>query len=197
MVRLSFITFMVCFVGVAGCFRSPSARFYSLVSQERPVSGLELARDGVSVEVVPLIFPQYLDDPRLVVRSRGHEFLKDEYERWIEDLDVNFQRVLLNDLSRHLKSGNVFSSDMYGQRRASHVLQVEVLQFDVSEDSRAVLKARWAVAPNRDALSATTMLVSQFEARAVSDSVESRVAALSELIDTFSRDVARQMTSQG
>jgi uncharacterized lipoprotein YmbA len=184
-------------VGVTGCFRSPSPHFYSLVSQERIPSASQLAQDGVSVEVVPLIFPQYLDDPRLVVRSGDHEVLKEEYDRWAEDLDVNFRRVLLSDLSRNLKSGNVFSSDVYTQRHGAHVVQVEVLQFDVSEQGRAVLKCRWATAPNREALTSAPLVTSEFEGLAANSSSEARVSALSDLIDTLSKVMAQGIQSRG
>jgi uncharacterized lipoprotein YmbA len=197
MARLSLVALIFGVVEMAGCFRSPSPHFYSLVSQERVASAAQLAPDGVSVEVAPLIFPQYLDDPRIVVRSGPHEVLKDEYERWIEDLDLNFRRVLLSDLSRHLKSGNVFSSDLYGQRSAAQVVQVEVLQFDVSDDNKAVLKARWAAARSREALNTATLTVSQFEGQAASGSSEARVSALSELIDAFSHEVAQKVAAQG
>ena len=177
---------------LVGCFRSPSTHFYSLVSQDRNASAPQLSGEGLDLEVFPIIFPQYLDDPRMVVRSSAHEMVRDEYERWIEALDVNFRRVLLNDLSRHLKSSNVFSSEVYTQRRGAQVVQVEVLQFDVSEAGTAVLKVRWAAAPTREGLSSATLSVSEFAAQANGSSSEAQVAALSGLIDTFSLEVAQR-----
>lgn len=176
-----------------GCFRSPSARFYSLVSQERIATAQQLSPSGVELEVAPISFPQYLDDPRMVVRFSGHEVERDEYDRWIEDLDRNFRRVLLSDISRYLKSSNVFSADVYAQRRGSHVVQIEVLQFDASEDGTAVLKARWLLGSSREALASSTMTISEYEAKAEGSSTEARVTALSSLIDRFSREVAQKV----
>lgn len=180
-------------VVAVGCFRSPSARFYSLVSQERIATAQQLSPSGVELEVAPIIFPQYLDDPRMVVRFSGHGVERDEYDRWIEDLDLNFRRVLLSDISRYLKSSNVFSADVYAQRRGSHVVQIEVLQFDASEDGTAVLKARWLLGSSREALASSTMTISEYEAKAEGSSTEARVTALSSLIDRFSREVAQKV----
>jgi uncharacterized lipoprotein YmbA len=74
-------------------------------------------------------------------------------------------------------------------------VQIEVLQFDVSEDGAAVLKARWAAAPNREKLNASALSISEFEGQANGSSNEARVAALSGLIDTLSREVAQKVAS--
>jgi len=179
---------------LAGCFRSPSSRFYSLISQQEAEAKPQLSSDGVHLEVASIIFPQYLDDPRIAVRTGVNEVTRDEYERWVEDLTINFRQALLNDLARELKSSNVFSSDTYVQRSGNQVLQVEVLQFDVRDDGKALLKARWAAAANRDLLAKTSLVMSEYAGSAVDDSSEARVAALSALIDSLCRDIAKRVS---
>lgn len=183
----------VLLVSSVGCFRSPPSRFYSLLSQQEVESDPTLASEGIQLEVASVVFPQYLDDPRIAVRTGVNEISRDEYERWIEDPDVNFRQALLDNLSRDLKSSNVFSSDVYPQRRGSRVLQVEVLQFDVTEEGRAFLRARWATAPDRTALATTPLTVSDFTAQAPNSSTEGQVSALSSLVRDFSGQVAKSM----
>lgn len=195
MVRILRVACVSLGVVMTGCFRSPSPSFYSLVSQERLATAQQLSPQGVELEVASIIFPQYLDDPRLVTRVGAHSVTRDEYDRWIEDLDLNFRRVFLSDLSRRLKSSNVFSSDVYSQRRGSKVVQVEVLQFDAAKDGSVMLKARWAVASDRQSLPSTTMRISEFQAQAQNDSSEARVTALSDLIDRFSAEVSDNVAS--
>jgi len=191
---LSLLFFLVT---VSGCFRSPSSHFFSLVSEQQAAEAPHLQPDGLHLEVATIIFPQYLDDPRIAVRSGSYEVVRDEYERWVEDLSVNFRRALLGDLARALKSGNVFSSDVYSQRQASQTVQVEVLQFDVTEEGRALLKVRWGTATTRDALSSASLVVSEFSATAQGDSSEERVAAMSGLISSFAQEVALRVAPQG
>ncbi len=177
-----------------GCFRSPPSRFYSLISQREAEVAPALSSDGVQLEVASVIFPQYLSDPRIAVRTGMNEISRDEYERWIEDPDVNFREALLADLSRELKSSNVFSSDVYPQRRGARVLQVEVLQFDVTEEGKALLKARWSTGVDRSALSTVPLTVSEFTGLSEGSSSEARVAALSSLVCEFARVVAARVT---
>jgi uncharacterized lipoprotein YmbA len=147
----------------------------------------------MQLEVASVVFPQYLNDPRIAVRTGVNEISRDEYERWIEDPDVNFRQALLDNLSRELKSSNVFSSDVYPQRRGAQVLQVEVLQFDVTEEGAALLKVRWAAGSDRAALVGAPLTVSEFTARAERSDSEARVEALSSLVRDFARKMAAQL----
>ena len=178
-----------------GCFRSPSSRFYSLISQQEAEANPSLSSEGMHLEVASIIFPHYLDDPRIAVRTGVNEVTRDEYERWVEDLSVNFRQALLTDLALELKSSNVFSSDIYSQRRGNQVLQVEVLQFDVSDEGRALLKVRWALGANREALSSAPLVLSEYMGTAEDGTSEARVAALSVLIDKLCRDVAGKVAA--
>jgi uncharacterized lipoprotein YmbA len=173
-----------------GCFRSPPSRFYSLIPQQEAESSPALSAEGIQLEVSSVVFPQYLNDPRIAVRTGINEVSRDEYERWIEDPDVNFREALLSDLSSELKSSNVFSSDVYPQRRGAQVLQVEVLKFDVTEEGRAFLKARWATGSDRTAVTTVPLTVSKFTATAADSSSEARVETLSALVRDFAREVA-------
>jgi uncharacterized lipoprotein YmbA len=71
------------------------------------------------------------------------------------------------------------------------VLQVEVLQFDVTDQGRALLKARWAIGANRDVVANAPLAVSEFSGNSEGDSSEAHVAALSKLVRDFSRVVAQ------
>ena len=176
-----------------GCFRSPPSRFYSLISQQEAESSPVLSAEGIQLEVASVVFPQYLNDPRIAVRTGINEISRDEYERWIEDPDVNFREALLSDLSRELKSSNVFSSDVYPQRRGAQVLQVEVLQFDVTDEGRALLKARWATGADRTAVATVPLTISEFTGSAEGTSSEARVAALSALVRELAREIAARV----
>ena len=186
--RAIFVVLVIFFVG---CFRSPPTRFYSLLSESQANSGTQLLSDGVQLEVFSIIFPKYLEDPRMAIRTGLNEITRDEYERWIESLRINFRDALLRDLSEDLKSANIFSSDTYSQRRGNRVLQVEVLQFDVTDEGRALLKARWALGANRDVIAHAPLTVSEFYGTSEGNSSEAHVAALSKLVIDFSRVVAQ------
>jgi uncharacterized lipoprotein YmbA len=160
------------------------------MSQRDIESGSAVSSEGIQLEVASVVFPQYLNDPRIAVRTGTNEISRDEYDRWIEDPDINFRQALLEMLSQELKSSNVFSSDVYPGRRGVQVLQVEVLQFDVTEDDQAVMRIRWATASDRAALVSTPLKVSEYTAQAEHRSTEARVAALGSLLGRFAKDIS-------
>ena len=175
-----------------GCFRSPNSTFYALTSKHS--EGTEaLSPTGISIAISSIGFPQYLDDPRMLVRSNGNVIDRLEYDRWAEDLDRNFTRVLVENIAHNLQSSNVFSANTYELRPATYQLQCEVMQFDVSDRGDAVLKVRWAVATSSEALRGAPFEVMEFTQRAEKDSPDSNVAALSQLVGKFAEAVSARI----
>jgi uncharacterized lipoprotein YmbA len=177
---------------LGGCFRSPNSTFYALTPAQVE-SGALLSPTGVGVAVASVGFPQYLDDPRILVRANDTVIDRLEYDRWAEDLDRNFMRVLVDNISHNLKSSNVFVAGTYELRSAKYQLQCEVMQFDVRDGGDAVLRVRWALAPSVDALRNMPFEVSEFAVRPESDSPDAQVAALSQLIGKFSDVVSAKV----
>lgn len=179
-------------VFLVGCFRSPNSTFYALTSQ-RTAGAEALSPTGISVAVTSVGFPQYLDDPRILVRSNGTVIDRLEYDRWAEDLDRNFTRVLVDDIAHNVQSSNVFSASTYDLRPATYQLQCEVMQFDVSDRGDAVLKVRWALATSSEALRSAPFEVMEFTLIAEKNSPDSNVAALSELVGKFAEAVSAKI----
>jgi uncharacterized lipoprotein YmbA len=179
---------------LVGCFRSPNSTFYTLTSSpylEVPA----LSSSGLSVAVTSVGFPQYLDDPRIVIRASGAVVERLEYDRWSEDLERGFMRVLVDDLARDLKSSNVFSAATYEIRPASAHVQVEVIQFDMGDDGKAVLRVRWALARSGEALVKAPFEVFERSAAADNGSLNARVAALSTLVAQFAEVVSARLST--
>ncbi len=189
MKRMLQVVSCVAMMFTSGCFRSPNSHFYALTSQHREQIE-SLATNGVSVAVSSVGFPQYLDDPRMIVRANENSVDRLEYDRWAEDLQVNFMRVFVADLAGNLQSSNVFATSVYDLRPAKHQVQLEVLQFDVTNEGRAVLKVRWALADSVDALKSAPMQVSEFSLMSEESNHSASVAALSQLIEKCARVVA-------
>ena len=102
----------------------------------------------VSVGLVPLILPEYLDRPQIVTRSSPTKLELAELERWVESPDSMLTRTLTQNLS------NLTGSDMIlvlPQRRETsfdHYLEVELLRFDTGPDGM-VLDGRWSLYDGR------------------------------------------------
>jgi uncharacterized lipoprotein YmbA len=120
----------------------------------------------------------------------GNEVVRDEFERWAEDLDENFRRVLLENLSRELGSSNVSTIHAVATQPGSHMLRVEILKFDADTDGIARLRVRWSLTTEA---SPNQFVISEWSEQIQNDSTEARVRALSSLAASLSREIARQV----
>jgi uncharacterized lipoprotein YmbA len=173
--------------GLVGCFRSPTPRYFTLIPAVAESAPTTPSTQGPHVGLVSLTMPPYLLDPRMSLVAGDAEIVRDEFERWAEDLDENFRRVLLEDLSRELASSNVSAIDVTAARPGTRMLRVEVLRFDTDTDGIARLRIRWSlsteVLPN-------SFNISEWSDKIESETTESRVKALSSLVGAFAHEVS-------
>ncbi len=178
---------------MVGCFRSPPTHFYSL----HPIPA-EIQRDtttnGPRVDVVVDAFPGYLNNPQMAVRRADGEILVDEYNRWIEELESNFERTIMENLVTRLDNAAVVVVQPYQASESTLSLRLEVVQFDVSEQGEAVLKARWRLSDGR-AKRASPLQLSVYRERLESHSTQARVAALSRTVASLCDELARAVRS--
>jgi uncharacterized lipoprotein YmbA len=189
--KMSYFGIITCAtIGLVGCFRSPAPRFFTLTPiAERANSGA-MSPQGPRVTVVSLTLPAYLLDPRMCIITDGNEVVRDEFERWAEDLDTNFRRVFVEDLSRELRSSNISLSDSSTQSAGAHALRAEVLSFDTDTAGAARLRVRWSL--ERDAAQ-PSFVISEWSETMQGDTPGARAQALSSLIAAFAREIAAQV----
>jgi uncharacterized lipoprotein YmbA len=181
---------MCVMLGSTGCFRSPTPRFFTLTPVSNEKESVVPSPQGPRVELVSFTMPPYLLDPRMSLVAGGNEVVRDEFERWAEDLDENFRRVLLENLSRELGSSNVSTIHAVATQPGSHMLRVEILKFDADTDGIARLRVRWSLTTEA---SPNQFVISEWSEQIQNDSTEARVRALSSLAASLSREIARQV----
>ncbi len=186
--RLGYGALVICTLAtVSGCFRSPTPRFFILAPTTQGSPSSALSAQGPRVALAALTFPAYLLDPRMSVVAEGIEVRRDEFERWAEDLDANFRRVLLDDLSRELASTNVTAADSPFGQAGAQTLRVEVLGFDAAADGVARLRVRWSVAT--DSLTGAAV-ISEFSEHVSEETPGARAKALSSLVASLAQVIA-------
>lgn len=177
-------------IGLVGCFRSPTPRFFTLTPSAERVDSSLISPQGPRVAVVSLILPPYLLDPRMSIIADGNEVVRDEFERWAEDLDANFRRVFVEDLSRELGSSNVSLSDLPPQATGGYALRAEVLSFDTDTAGAARLRVKWSLAADS---AQSSFVISEWSEAVQGEATDARVRALSSLVAAFARDVAARV----
>ena len=174
----------------AGCATSPPSSFYTLTPMRAlPDSGGPPSM-ALGVGLGPVNFPQFLDRPQIVTRDAGNRLAIDEFHRWGGSIQDDFLRVWIENMSALLGTTSVFAFP--GEVRIPLAFRVtaDVLAFEGTYDGYAVLRARWIVLDHR-----TDQVLRVEETHYRRPLAEPKdegalIAAMSETLGDFSRDVA-------
>ncbi|NCA71785.1 MAG: membrane integrity-associated transporter subunit PqiC [Sphingobacteriia bacterium] len=175
---------------VAGCATSPPASFYTLTAMSGAGEGGWASSSAPSVVLGPVHFPLFLDRPQIVQRASQNRLAINEFQRWGGTLQDDFLRVWMENLSILLESPRVFVHPNTPRTSMDVGVSADVLAFEGSADGAAVLRVRWVL------LDPATRQVWQVEdgryrrELAEPGDAAALTAALSLLLEDFSRDVA-------
>lgn len=195
---------------LSACASSPPSRFYVLTPLPEADSRTSDIRGGeLSIGIGPVVFPQFLDRPQLVVRDGSNRLELEEFNRWGGTLQDDFLRVWGENLGYLLDTSRILIFPSESRAPVDFRITAEVVNFEGRQDGEAVLKARWAVMdsrleqtlasrddlyrcpiePDATASSSQPPALGLLATDAGQDS-EAIVAAMSRCLGRFSRDVA-------
>jgi uncharacterized protein len=191
-VRLTLL--LACLVP-AGCIslsaKPELSRFFALAplpQTRETMTRNSSGTDGPALGIGPVKMPGYLDREQLVTRVSQNRFAVAENDRWAEPLEENFSRVLGQNLSILLYTDKIITYPWEVSQRPAYQVQVEVLRFEPNAQQAVELWARWAII-DRD--KKTVALRESFLTHPAKDnSSEASVAALSEVLGSFSQEIA-------
>jgi uncharacterized lipoprotein YmbA len=200
----------------SACASSPPSRFYTLTPlPETQGRGSDISGGNLAVGIGPVVFPQFLDRPQLVVRDGSNRLDLEEFNRWGGSLQDDFLRVWGENLGYLLKSSRILIFPSESRMPLDFRITAEVVSFEAHSGGDAMLKVRWAVMDprleqslaSRDDLyrcpispplarigspaqpDSQSKAIPLLGAEAGQDS-EAIVAAMSRCLGRFSRDVA-------
>jgi uncharacterized lipoprotein YmbA len=190
-----------------GCASTPPSSFYTLapIAQARSGSG-GIAGGGLAVGLGPVVFPQFLDRPQLVLRDGANQLNVDEFHRWGGTVQDDFLRVWGENTAYLLGTSRLALFPSESRMPLDFRVLAEVLAFEGSIGGDAVLRVRWSVMDERlrwtyvareDAYHCpidvtATNTSEQAQAAARNAAV---VAAMSRCLGDFSGDVAAVLRS--
>jgi uncharacterized lipoprotein YmbA len=133
---------------LAGCTGvSPKVDFYTL-STDSGTSALPEAAQrcgDMPVDIGPVTWPRYLDQPRIVTRTSPNRLEFDEFQRWGGSLQDDFSRVLIKNLSGLLQSERIGTFSRSSRDKPDYRVEVDVRQFDGRLGGIVILDARWQI----------------------------------------------------
>jgi uncharacterized lipoprotein YmbA len=127
---------------LSGCGTFPLPRTYVLGDSERSTAGVVDEAGLTHVELKTVTVPDYLDTTDLVRRTASNEVTTSSTGQWGERLSTGITRALAHDLARRLPDTVIETRGAYEPSRR---LFVDVERFDMGEDGRCTLTARWRV----------------------------------------------------
>ena len=196
---------------LTACATSPPSRFYLLTPlPEADRRNSDIRGGDLSIGIGPVVFPQFLDRPQLVVRDGSNRLDLEEFNRWGGTLQDDFLRVWGENLGYLLDTSRILIFPSESRAPIDFRITAEVVNFEGRQGGDAILKVRWAVMDPRleQTLASRDDLyrcpIQPMPAVADSDQAQSAglmatgddrdseamVAAMSRCLGRFSRDVA-------
>ncbi len=133
-------------VALAGCAAGVSRpnHYYVLPSlADLPGKPASARADGLSLGVLEIDLPAYLDRPQLVVRDSAERIELREFARWAGALKSDIQRVLAQDLAVLLPGASVYRRPWPRGARPRWLLALAIDRFDADRAGRVRLYAAW------------------------------------------------------
>jgi uncharacterized lipoprotein YmbA len=180
---------------LGGCASSKPSRFYVLSSLSSP--GIEEQAEDldIAIGIGPVRLPEYLDRPQIVTQSSSNELHIGDYDRWAENLQENFSRVLSENLSVLLSTDRVFVYPWSGYTPIDYQVEIEVTQFIGKLGESTSLAARWTIIRG-DKKKVLLMQKSSFTESTKKGGYKAIVAAQSKAVTSLSRKIAAAIKSR-
>jgi uncharacterized lipoprotein YmbA len=184
---------------LSGCATtSRPVEFYTLSPVTAPGGAPEGPAAGcrdVVIGVGAVGWPSYLDRPQIVTRLSPNRIRFDEFHRWGGPPDADFQRVLIDNLSKLLHNDYVIKYPGKFLRTPRYRVQVLIDQFDGRPGDAVILNAAWSVLDSRsDREGRLHEAVIREPARG--QGYEGMVAAASAAVAELSRQIASELSSR-
>jgi uncharacterized protein len=182
---------------LAGCASSPPVRYYTLTPAGSQGGARSVAQEArpVSVSIVPVEIPDYLDRAEIVTQEGEHELKLAEYDRWAGSLSDNISAVLAENIATFLGSDRVFVSPGIRGEKNDFAVVMRILRLDCVPGDRVSLKAQWSILPGQDKKDVATRTLTFSES--VGDKrYETLVAAFSRTLEQVSREIAREIAAR-
>ena len=176
---------------LVACGSSPPVNFYHLDATD---SAAVVSPEGelALLAIGPVRVPDYLTRPQLVTRGPGASMIVDDFNRWAEPLDHAVHRVVAINVDSQISELTVVAFPYSSLVNADYRLLGSIERFDVDQGGQAVLVVQWGIS-DMDGNLLVSPRRSRYTTTAASNSSNSVVQAMSQIVADFSRDIAGEM----
>lgn len=178
----------------AGCANTPSYTFYTLsaIQTADPTTQAVYRSNDATIFVGPISFPPYLDRPQIVTRPGAHTLAIHEFQRWGGSLEIDFVRVLGENLSILLDTQRIFLSRQNAPPNIDYRVALDVQRFDGNPGEKIVLDVNWMIFTQENK-ERSVVRKSVIRETVDSEDYESLVSAKSQAVEKLSREIAAEI----
>ena len=174
---------------LVGC-SSPPTRFFALNALDYS----KIQGEDVKLGVGPIVFPNYLDRPQIVIRGEGGELELSEFNQWAESIEESFIHSLAENLAAAVPAERIMTFPWRRTVDLQYQVIARVNRFEATTAGEAVLQVRWGIVSVETGEILVAKLSSYSQEADIKD-YQSIVTALSNTVLDFSRDVASTIRS--
>lgn len=181
---------------LSGCAQSPQARFYTLTPlAQQGVQAQLSTKSPISVNIIPVEIPDYLNRPQIVTRSGQNELQLAEFDRWAGSLPDNIAAVMAENLSQLLVSDKVLARSWGRYGKTDYTLMLRVIRLDCVPGTMVTMRAQWTLSTPQDGTSVATR-VATYSEKLQDSRYDTAVAAVSTLLGRMSKEIAQEIGQQ-
>ena len=188
-IGLAALPLLICML--SGCAGSPPVQFYTL-SAEATAGAAVPASVGTELRIAvgPISLPEVVDRPQLVVRSGPNKVTLIDEHRWAESLKGEIPRVIAENLSRLLATGQVWAYPQNATGSFDYRVLVDIQRFESTPGQIAAIDALWTIQqPSKEGTISKTGRTT-VQQPVGGKGYDSLVAAHSGALTAISRDIA-------
>ncbi len=172
-----------------GCGTFPLPKVYVLGDPGPSTPGVADEAGLPHIELKTVTVPDYLDTTEIIRRSASNEVTASVSGRWGERVSEGITHAMAIELARRLPK---FVIESRGAYEPSRRLLVDVERFEIGDDGRCVLSARWRVTSSGDQVQSDSERGTFIEV-AASNSDAAAALALTAAIDRLAGKIAITM----
>ena len=128
---------------LSGCGTSPKERYYALSMPD--ATGGAPDRAAFAVAVGPVIVPEMIDRPQMVMRVAANRVEMSELNRWAEPLKRALPRAIAASIAQAIPSARTYVPGNDNVAPTDYRVRIEVERFESELGKGATVEASWSV----------------------------------------------------
>ena len=128
--------------GCAGVGSSTPTRYYLIDPAEYPSTSIKSVRP-LSIEIISLHIPQYLERFHIATRSSESQLKFSESHQWGENLRKNLLRTLARNLAKLMLTMDIGTPLNRSASSPDYRVRIHIEQFEQESNNKVKLVARW------------------------------------------------------